>query len=157
MLKFPDGACGSQLDAAARAPLWREGLNFLHGTGHGVGAYLNVHEGPHQIRMEWWPSPLRAGMTVTDEPGIYVEGKFGVRIENTLLITPYMETAFGRFLQFEPLTLCPINLAPVDLSLLDNEERGWLDDYHRKVYAELSPLLDEEERLWLANATKPVG
>ena len=96
-------------------------------------------------------------MTVTDEPGIYVEGKFGVRIENTLLITPYMETAFGRFLQFEPLTLCPIDLAPVDLSLLDNEERGWLDDYHRKVYAELSPLLDEEERLWLANATKPVG
>ncbi|MBQ4223527.1 MAG: aminopeptidase P family protein [Prevotella sp.] len=157
MLKFPDGACGSQLDAAARAPLWREGLNFLHGTGHGVGAYLNVHEGPHQIRMEWWPAPLRAGMTVTDEPGIYVEGKFGVRIENTLLITPYMETAFGRFLQFEPLTLCPIDMAPVDLSLLDNEERGWLDDYHRKVYAELSPLLDEEERLWLANATKPVG
>ena len=95
MLKFPKGACGSQLDAVARAPLWEAGLNFLHGTGHGVGTYLNVHEGPHQIRMEWMPTPLHEGMTVTDEPGIYVEGKFGVRIENTLLITPYMTTEFG--------------------------------------------------------------
>ena len=156
MLKFPDGACGSQLDVAARAPLWREGLNFLHGTGHGVGSYLNVHEGPHQIRMEWWPAPLRAGMTVTDEPGIYVEGKFGVRIENTLLITPYKETTFGRFLQFETLTICPISLAPVDFSLLDHEEISWLNDYHRKVYDELAPLLDDEERRWLAKATAPV-
>ena len=156
MLKFPEGACGSQLDVAARAPLWREGLNFLHGTGHGVGAYLNVHEGPHQIRMEWWPAPLYPGMTVTDEPGIYVEGEFGVRIENTLLITPYMETKFGKFLQFEPLTLCPIDLAPVDFSLLDSEEKAWINDYHKMVREKLSPLLNTEEREWLEKATKEV-
>ena len=105
LVKFPDGACGTQLDAAGRECLWREGLNFLHGTGHGVGAYLNVHEGPHQIRMEYYPTPLRSGMTVTDEPGIYLAGKFGVRIENVLLIRPYLETEFGKFLQMTPLTL----------------------------------------------------
>ena len=103
--KFPSGASGTQLDILAREALWREGLNYLHGTGHGVGSFLNVHEGPHQIRMEWKPAPLVVGMTVTDEPGIYLAGKFGVRIENTLLITPYKETEFGQFLQFEPLTL----------------------------------------------------
>ena len=104
-LKFPSGASGTQLDLAARKDLWREGLNYMHGTGHGVGAFLNVHEGPHQIRMEYKPAPMVAGMTVTDEPGIYLEGKFGVRTENTLLVVPYQETAFGTFLQFEPLTL----------------------------------------------------
>ena len=156
MLKFPDGACGSQLDAVARAPLWAEGLNFLHGTGHGVGAYLNVHEGPHQIRMEWKPAPLRAGMTVTDEPGIYVEGKFGVRVENTLLISPYMTTPFGRFLQFEPLTLCPIDLNPVDWSLLDAEEKAWLNGYHLMVRERLSPFLSDHERQWLHEATRHV-
>ena len=153
MLKFPDGACGSQLDAVARSPLWEEGLNFLHGTGHGVGAYLNVHEGPHQIRMEWKPAPLHTGMTVTDEPGIYVEGKFGVRIENTLLITPYKTTDFGSFLQFETLTLCPIDLKPVIPQLLGEEEVAWLNQYHRMVRQRLSPLLDEEHRTWLEKAT----
>ena len=155
-LKFPDGACGSQLDAVARQPLWQEGLNFLHGTGHGVGAYLNVHEGPHQIRMEWKPAPLKAGMTVTDEPGIYVEGKFGVRIENTLLITPYKETPFGRFLQFEPLTLCPIDLKAIDTALLNEEEKSWLNGYHRMVYDKLAPHLDPEEAEWLKKATSPL-
>ncbi|MBO4820327.1 MAG: aminopeptidase P family protein [Prevotella sp.] len=153
MLKFPDGACGSQLDAVARSPLWEEGLNFLHGTGHGVGAYLNVHEGPHQIRMEWKPAPLHAGMTVTDEPGIYVEGKFGVRIENTLLIIPYKTTDFGSFLQFETLTLCPIDLKPVIPGLLSEDEIAWLNQYHQMVRQRLSPLLDEEHRLWLEKAT----
>ena len=153
MLKFPDGACGSQLDAVARSPLWEQGLNFLHGTGHGVGAYLNVHEGPHQVRMEWKPAPLHAGMTLTDEPGIYVEGKFGVRIENTILITPYKTTDFGSFLQFETLTLCPIDLKPVIPSLLSEEEKEWLNQYHLMVRRRLSPLLDEEHRLWLENAT----
>ena len=153
MLKFPDGACGSQLDAVARSPLWKEGLNFLHGTGHGVGAYLNVHEGPHQVRMEWKPAPLHAGMTLTDEPGIYVEGKFGVRIENTILITPYKTTDFGKFLQFETLTLCPIDLKPVVASLLSEEEKEWLNQYHLMVRRRLSPLLDEEHRLWLEKAT----
>ena len=157
MLKFPDGACGSQLDALARSPLWAEGLNFLHGTGHGVGSYLSVHEGPHQIRMEWKPTPLHAGMTVTDEPGIYVEGEFGVRIENTLLITPYQTTPFGQFLQFEPLTLCPIDLTPADLSLLDAEEKAWLNGYHQLVRERLSPYLSAEERQWLNDVTQSVN
>lgn len=156
MLKFPDGACGSQLDAVARSPLWEVGLNFLHGTGHGVGAYLNVHEGPHQIRMEWKPAPLHAGMTVTDEPGIYMEDKFGVRIENTLLVTPYTTTEFGSFLQFEPLTLCPIDLRPADLTLLTAEERAWLNEYHSMVRQRLLPLLDEEHRQWLRKATAQI-
>ena len=156
MLKFPDGACGSQLDAVARSPLWEVGLNFLHGTGHGVGAYLNVHEGPHQIRMEWKPAPLHAGMTVTDEPSIYMEGRFGVRIENTLLVTPYTTTEFGSFLQFEPLTLCPIDLRPVDLTLLTAEEKAWLNEYHSMVRQRLLPLLDEEHRQWLRKATAQI-
>ena len=155
-LKFPDGACGSQLDAVARSPLWEVGLNFLHGTGHGVGAYLNVHEGPHQIRMEWKPAPLHAGMTVTDEPGIYMEGRFGVRIENTLLVTPYTTTEFGSFLQFEPLTLCPIDLRPVDLTSLTAEEKAWLNGYHSMVRQRLLPLLDEEHRQWLRKATAQI-
>ena len=155
-LKFPTGACGSQLDAVARSPLWEAGLNYLHGTGHGVGAFLNVHEGPHQIRMEWKPAPLVAGMTVTDEPGVYVEGRFGVRIENTLLIVPYQDTDFGSFLQFEPLTLCPIDLKPVDFSLLTENEKKWLNQYHAMVRQRLSPLLDEEHRQWLEEATREI-
>ena len=156
LAKFPDGASGTQLDALARESMWREGLNFLHGTGHGVGSYLNVHEGPHQVRMEYMPAPLRAGMTVTDEPGLYLAGKFGVRIENTLLIKDYMETEFGKFLQMESLTLCPIDTAPVDVDMLLPEELNWLNSYHAEVYAKLAPYLDEEEQFWLKNATKPI-
>ena len=154
LAKFPDGASGTQLDALARESMWREGLNFLHGTGHGVGSYLNVHEGPHQVRMEYMPAPLRAGMTVTDEPGLYLAGKFGVRIENTLLIKDYMETEFGKFLQMESLTLCPIDTAPIDVDMLLPEELNWLNSYHAEVYAKLAPYLDEEEQIWLKNATK---
>ena len=156
LAKFPDGASGTQLDALARESMWREGLNFLHGTGHGVGSYLNVHEGPHQVRMEYMPAPLRAGMTVTDEPGLYLAGKFGVRIENTLLIKDYMETEFGKFLQMESLTLCPIDTAPIDVDMLLPEELNWLNSYHAEVYAKLAPYLDEEEQIWLKNATKPI-
>ena len=156
LLRFPDGASGTQLDAIARRDLWGEGLNFLHGTGHGVGSYLNVHEGPHQIRMEYRPAPLHVGMTVTDEPGVYLEGKFGVRIENTLLIQPYIETGFGRFLRFETLTLCPIDKTPILPELLTREEIGWLDDYHETVYQKISPHLDETERIWLREATAPL-
>lgn len=156
MAKFPDGACGTQLDALAREPMWREGLNYLHGTGHGVGSYLNVHEGPHQIRMEYMPAPLRAGMTVTDEPGLYLQGKFGVRIENTMLVTHYTKGEFGDFLQLAPLTLCPIATTPIVLSMMTQEELDWLNDYHRMVYGRLSPLLDENERQWLADATAAV-
>ena len=154
LAKFPDGASGTQLDALARECMWREGLNFLHGTGHGVGSYLNVHEGPHQVRMEYMPAPLRAGMTVTDEPGLYLADKFGVRIENTLLIKDYMETEFGKFLQMESLTLCPIDTAPIDVDMLLPEELNWLNSYHAEVYAKLAPYLDEEEQIWLKNATK---
>lgn len=156
ILKFPVGVSGTQLDALARKDLWAAGMNFLHGTGHGVGSYLNVHEGPHQIRMEYRPEPLRAGMTVTDEPGIYLEGRFGVRTENTLLIVPYMKTEFGEFLQFESLTLCPIDLRPVVVEMLTKEERQWLNDYHRRVYDVLSPYLNNEEKAWLENTTKPI-
>ncbi len=157
MCKFPSGASGTQLDILAREAMWREGVNYMHGTGHGVGSYLNVHEGPHQIRMEWKPTPLVAGMTVTDEPGLYLAGRFGVRTENTLLITDYKTTEFGSFLQFEPLTLCPIDTAPIDLSMLTDEERAWLNGYHRTVYTKLLPLLDNEaDRQWLAEATSEI-
>lgn len=157
MLKFPKGASGTQLDALARKDMWREGINYMHGTGHGVGSYLSVHEGPHQIRMEWKPTPLYAGMTVTDEPGIYMAGKFGVRIENTMLITPYLSTAFGDFLQLEPLTLCPIDKAPIMKEMLTPEEVQWLDSYHQHVYDTLSPhLSDKEDIEWLREATAPL-
>lgn len=156
LAKFPDGASGTQLDALARECMWREGYNYLHGTGHGVGSYLSVHEGPHQIRMEWKPTPLRAGMTVTDEPGLYLSGKFGVRIENTLLIKDYQTTEFGKFLQMESLTLCPIDLTPVDFSMLQPEEIEWLDTYHRDVFEKLSPYLECEDLEWLREATRPV-
>lgn len=156
LAKFPDGCSGTQIDALAREPLWRAGLNYLHGTGHGVGSYLNVHEGPHQVRMEYRPAPLHAGMTITDEPGIYLAGRFGVRIENTLLIRDYMTTELGKFLQMESLTLCPIDLAPVDWSLLTAEEVQWLNDYHRKVYEKLSPCLEGEDLAWLKEQCKAV-
>ena len=157
MAKFPDGISGTQLDALARMDMWREGMNYLHGTGHGVGSYLNVHEGPHQIRMQWKPTPLRAGMTVTDEPGIYLEGRFGVRIENTMIFTPYKETEFGKFLQMEPLTLCPIDTTPIVMEMMRKEEIEWLNAYHQKVRDELLPLLDDEaDKAWLIENTKAI-
>ena len=154
LCKFPCGASGTQLDILARSAMWREGMNYMHGTGHGVGSYLNVHEGPHQIRMEYVPAPLKAGMTVTDEPGLYLAGRFGVRIENTLLITPYKETEFGQFLQFESLTLCPIDTTPIVREMMLAEEVAWLNDYHQQVRDTLSPHLDEGERAWLRKATE---
>ena len=156
LCKFPQGSSGTQIDILARKDMWREGLNYLHGTGHGVGSYLSVHEGPHQFRMEWKPAPLLPGMTITDEPGIYLEGKFGVRIENTLLVVPYMETQFGKFLQFESLTLCPIDKRPIVVEMLSDEERQWLNDYHAMVYERLSPYLNKEECDWLKNETSKI-
>lgn len=156
MCKFPDGASGTQLDIMARKDMWREGLNYLHGTGHGVGSYLNVHEGPHQIRMEWKPAPLRSGMTVTDEPGIYLPGRFGCRIENTLITEPYMQTEFGKFLQFRPLTLCPIDTGPIISDMLTQEEKAWLNDYHAKVYQKLLPLLSDDEGIWLQRSCRAI-
>jgi peptidase, M24 family len=156
MCRFPDGVCGSQIDAIARESMWREGYNYMHGTGHGVGSYLNVHEGPHQIRMEWRPAPLHAGMTVTDEPGLYLEGKFGVRIENTLLIVPAETTPFGKFLKFETLTLAPIDTTPIIQDMLTPEELTWLNNYHHRVYETLSPYLEKNEKKWLEEATRPL-
>jgi Xaa-Pro aminopeptidase len=158
---FPERTAGTQLDVLARQYMWREGLNYLHGTGHGVGSYLSVHEGPHQFRMEWKPQPLLAGMTVTNEPGIYLTGKFGVRIENTMLIVPAEDSGFfplpegerPHYLRLEPLTLCPIDKRPIDLSMLTPDERQWLNDYHQMVFDRLSPLLLSEERKWLREAT----
>ena len=156
LCKFPSGSSGTQIDILARQAMWREGLNYLHGTGHGVGTYLNVHEGPHQFRMEWKPAPLVAGMTITDEPGIYLPGRCGARTENTLLIVPYKETEFGKFLQFEPLTLCPIDKAPIVVDMLLPEEVAWLNDYHQLVFDRLSPHLDADERAWLQEACAPI-
>ena len=152
LCKFPSGSSGTQIDILARKDMWREGLNYLHGTGHGVGTYLNVHEGPHQFRMEWKPAPLVAGMTITDEPGIYLPGRCGARTENTLLIVPYKETEFGKFLQFESLTLCPIDKAPILIDMLLPEEIDWLNDYHQRVFDTLSPYLSDDETDWLREA-----
>lgn len=157
LCRFPLGISGTQIDILARKDMWREGMNYMHGTGHGVGSYLNVHEGPHQIRMEYMPAPLVEGMTVTDEPGLYLAGRFGARIENTLLIVPDGETEFGRFLRFEPLTLCPIDLTPVDFSMLLSEEISWLNSYHKQVYDRISPYLSGEDLKWLAEATHPIN
>ena len=156
LCKFPSGSSGTQIDILARKDMWREGLNYLHGTGHGVGTYLNVHEGPHQFRLEWKPAPLVAGMTITDEPGIYLPDRCGARTENTLLIVPYKETEFGKFLQFESLTLCPIDKAPILIEMMTQEEIQWLNDYHQRVFDTLSPHLSAEEAAWLRNACAPL-
>ena len=156
LCKFPSGASGTQIDILARKDMWREGLNYLHGTGHGVGTYLNVHEGPHQFRMEWKPAPLVAGMTITDEPGIYLPDRCGARTENTLLIVPYKETEFGRFLQFESLTLCPIDKAPIIREMMLPEEIQWLNDYHQRVFDTLSPHLNPDEVEWLRKACEAI-
>ena len=151
---FPQGTCGTQLDVLARQAMWREGVNYLHGTGHGVGSYLNVHEGPHQVRMNHMPTLLVPGMTLTNEPGIYKAGRHGVRTENVMLVVPCMETEFGAFYRFEALTLCPIATSPIVTEMMNVEETEWLNAYHRHVYEVLSPHLDEAEREWLQKATQ---
>lgn len=156
MAQFPHGTCGTQLDVLARLPMWKAGINYLHGTGHGVGCFLNVHEGPHQFRMNHMPALLLPGMTVTNEPGIYKPGRHGVRTENTMLIVPAQETEFGAYYKFEPLTLCPIDKEAILTDMLSDEETAWLDHYHETVYRRLSPKLDEEECEWLREATSPL-
>ena len=157
---FPDGTTGLQLDTYARAAMWREGYDYGHGTGHGVGHRLGVHEGPLQIRKNLRACttlPFHAGQTITDEPGIYIPGAFGVRIENLLLATEGPETPFGKFLRFDNLTLCPYDLKPVDFDLLTPQERQWLNLYHAHVREILMPLLHHEaERQWLDQATRPI-
>lgn len=155
MAEFPQGTCGTQLDVLARLAMWKEGINYGHGTGHGVGHFLNVHEGPHQIRINNVPTPLQPGMTVTNEPGIYRAGKYGIRTENTMLTVPSRKTDFGEFYKFEQLTLCPINTETILWDMLSPEETNWLKEYHETVYSKLSPLLTDEEKQWLRNATNP--
>ena len=154
---FPAGTCGTQLDVLARIAMWKAGINYLHGTGHGIGHFLCVHEGPHQIRMNHMPTLLEPGMIVTDEPGIYKGGRHGIRTENTLLIVPAQETEFGKFYRFEPLTLCPIDKEAIAIDLMTDEELTWLNEYHQLVYQRLYPLLNEEEQAWLKEATNPLN
>lgn len=158
--RFPEGTTGLQLDLAARSAMWRHGYDFGHGTGHGVGSHLCVHEGPHQIRKDLRDCtlvPFADGMVVTNEPGIYLAGRFGVRIENVLLCRLALQTDFGRFLEFEDLTLCPYDLRPLDLSLLTAGEVEQIDAYHAEVRRRLMPLLtDEADRDWLFKATEPL-
>lgn len=142
---FPVGTRGAQLDVLARQWLWRKKLNYLHGTGHGVGCYLNVHEGPHSIRMQENPQPLLPGMVVSDEPGVYLEGKYGIRLENLLAA----QDAGDGFMSFEVLTLYPFEAQLTDFAALTQEERRWLADYHRTVEDRLSPMLNADERAWL--------
>lgn len=157
MVKFPSGSSGTQMDICARYAMWQEGINYLHGTGHGVGSFLNVHEGPHQFRMNYMPAPFVANMTVTNEPGIYKAGKHGCRTENTMLVTHYMDGEFGEFLQLEPLTLCPIDTAPINLKEMQQDEIDYLNWYHAKVRETLLPHLDDEaDKKWLMEATEKV-
>lgn len=155
--QFPPGTRGTQLDVLARLAIWQEGTNYLHGTGHGVGHYLNVHEGPQSIRMNENPVTLRPGMITSDEPGIYRAGSHGIRIENLLLVEERDKIKYGTFYGFETLTLCPIDTKPILASKMQAEELAYLNDYHKMVYEKLSPLLDEEENQWLKEATKPIA
>ena len=152
MARFPKGTCGTQLDVLARQWLWRAGENYLHGTGHGVGHFLNVHEGPHQIRMNNMPAPLLPGVTVTNEPGLYKAGRFGIRIENTMLVKPALATEFGEYCEMEPLTLCPISKEPIIPELLGEESIAYLNAYHKQVYDALSAHLDGEDLEYLKEA-----
>ena len=151
---FPAGTVGMQLDVLARQSLWKAGQNFLHGTGHGVGCFLNVHEGPQSIRMNHNPAPLEPGMVTSNEPGLYLAGEYGIRIENLVLTVKAKTTEFGDFYAFETLTLCPIDTRLIDSSLLSPEEIDWLNNYHQKVCEQLSPLLSEEEAEWLHNGNE---
>lgn len=153
---FPAGTCGAQLDALARRFLWQHGLTYLHGTGHGVGHFLNVHEGPQSIRLNYVPAPLTPGMITSNEPGLYREGIHGIRCENLVLTIPAMTTEFGDFYKFETLTLCPFDRKLFDLSLMTADEIAWVNDYHAKVREALSPALDSDSRAWLEKATAPL-
>ena len=157
---FPEGTTGSQLDILARRALWAHGLDYDHGTGHGVGSYLSVHEGPQRIsKVGTGAVPLRAGMIVSNEPGYYKAGAYGIRIEALVAVEERPVPAGGErpLLGFETLTLVPIDRRLIEVPLLDAGERAWIDGYHARVWAEISPLVDETTRDWLRQATQPLA
>ncbi len=159
MAEFPAGTKGFQLDMLARRSLWENGLNYGHGTGHGVGFCLNVHEGPQSIGPVFGPGTrtvLEPGMLTSDEPAVYREGEYGIRIENLILCCNDHETPYGKFLKFETISLCYIDKTLIDISLLDRKEIDWLNSYHSTVYEKLSPFLTVEENEWLKEKTSKI-
>ncbi len=154
--KYPEGTRGSQIDVLARKALWDNGLNYLHGTGHGVGHFLNVHEGPQNIRMNENPTTLQTGMLTSNEPGLYRANQYGIRIENLILTQEECMTEFGAFYSFETLTLCPIDTTPIVKEMLNKEELSWFNNYHQYVYDRLSPSLSDDEKEWLKEKTKAI-
>ena len=155
--RFPAGTTGARLDTLARAALWQAGRDYAHGTGHGVGAYLNVHEGPQSISHRSTAVPLEPGNIQSNEPGYYEPGEFGIRIENLVEVVKDEALASRDFLRFETLTLCPIEKRLVDPALLRSDERGWLDAYHARVRETLAPDLDRDDRAWLDRACAPLA
>ena len=153
---FPEGTRGIQLDALARINLWKEGLSYLHGTGHGVGHFLTVHEGPQSIRLNDTHAPLITGMITSNEPGLYREGEYGIRCENLVLTTDAFTTDFGRFFRFETLTLCPFDIRLFDTAIMTDDEIQWVNEYHATVCERLLPLLDAEAQEWLIAKTQPL-
>ncbi|MGB4444796.1 MAG: aminopeptidase P family protein [Dysgonamonadaceae bacterium] len=154
---YPEGTRGSQLDILAHKPLWDDCETYWHGTGHGIGHFLNVHEGPQNIRTEENPIPLKQGMVTSNEPGIYRTDQYGIRIENLVVTQEYKKTEdFGTFYHFETLTLCPIDTKPIETDMLTEKEKLWLNNYHRMVYDKLQHHLNEEEKAWLKEKTKAI-
>ncbi|KGM95517.1 peptidase M24 [Clostridium novyi A str. 4552] len=155
-LKFLHGSTGSNIDIIARRPIWEYGIDYKCGTGHGVGFFLNIHEGPQRFSPVPNTVVLEKGMTITNEPGIYIEGKHGIRTENMMLVVEDEKTEFGKFMKFEYITYCPIDLDGVDKDMLTTEEINWLNGYHKDVYSKLSPYLNEEEKEWLKIETREI-
>ena len=153
-VKFPPDTSGYQLDILARQPLWNAGLDYAHGTGHGVGTFLGVHEGPQSVAKRSPTVPLQAGMILSNEPGFYVEGEYGIRIENLVVVR---DSAMKGMLEFETVTLAPIDKSLIDIALMNDSEIAWLDDYHRLVWEKLSPNLSESDSNWLRAATAPLS
>jgi len=151
---FSYGTCGTGLDSLARQPLWEKGMDYKHGTGHGVGYCLNVHEGPQTISSLANPWKLEPGMVMSNEPGLYRKGKYGVRTENLIQVIPYEETEYGTFLRFKTFTYCPVDLEGIDCALLSPEEKAWINEYHQLVYEKLEPMLDKENQQWLREQTR---
>lgn len=153
---FPEGTTGHQLDAMARQYLWKEGKAYYHGTGHGIGFFINCHEGPQNIRLNINPTPLEVGMATSNEPGLYYEGKYGIRCENIIVTIPAMETEFGKFFKFKTVTLFPFDLNLFDTSIMTDDEIKWINDYHKMVRERLTPLLNSEEAAWMEAKTQPL-